>query len=178
MKTLSFQVLVARIFFLPFALLLIPLTANAEVIKTASDGFIVQQTVTVHQDKSIVFNAMTNKLGEWWDPSHSFSGDAGNMLIDKECFCERWDENLVRHLNTTIWLEGSKVIMEGGLGPLKDLGLSGTMVWSLATDEDADTTITWKYHVYGFSETDLAELATGVDGVLKGQIDRLVNHLR
>jgi hypothetical protein len=153
-------------------------TANAEVVRSTSDGFIVQQSVTVHRDRSMVFNTMTSKLGEWWDPAHSFSGDAGNMLIDQECFCERWGENLVRHLNTTIWLEDTKVIMEGGLGPLKELGLSGNMVWSLVSNEDTATTITWKYHVYGFSETDLPELATGVDGVLKEQIERLVNYLR
>jgi hypothetical protein len=153
-------------------------TAKADVIKSTDDGFILQHSVSVGHDKARVFKTMTSNVGQWWSSGHSFSGDAGNMLIDAECFCERWGDNLVRHLTTTIWMENSKVVMEGGLGPLKELGLSGTMVWSLASNDDAGTTITWKYHVYGFSETGLSELATAVDGVLKEQIDRLVNYLK
>jgi hypothetical protein len=149
----------------------------ADVIKSSDDGFIIQHSITVAHDKATVFKAMTSNVGQWWSPDHSFSGDAGNMSIDAVCFCERWGDNLVRHLDTTIWMENSKVVMEGGLGPLKELGLSGTMVWFLVSNENAGTTISWKYHVYGFSETGLAELATAVDGVLKQQIDRLVNHL-
>jgi hypothetical protein len=51
------------------------------------------------------------------------------------------------------------------------------MIWSLAPNDDAGTTVTWKYHVYGFSETSIPELAAAVDGVLKEQIDRLASHL-
>jgi len=152
--------------------------ACAELVKTADDGFIVRHSVKVANDKSMVFETMTGKVGEWWNPDHSFSGDASNMLIDADCFCERWGNNLVRHLNTEIWLEGSKVVMEGGLGPLKELGLGGTMIWSLTSIDDGGTTVTWKYHVYGFSETSVPELAAAVDGVLKEQIDRLANHLK
>ena len=152
--------------------------AYTELVKTADDGFIVQQSVNVANDKAMVFKTMTGKVGEWWNPDHSFSGDTGNMLIDTECFCERWGNNMVRHLNTEIWIESSKVVMEGGLGPLKELGLGGTMIWSLASNDDAGTTVTWIYHVYGFSETSVPELATAVDGVLKEQIDRLANHLK
>ena len=159
------------------ALLFLTNPAYAELVKTADDGFIVKHSVNIASDKAAVFTTMTGKVGEWWNPDHSFSGDAGNMLIDAECFCERWGDNLVRHLNTEIWIEDSKVVMEGGLGPLKELGLAGTMIWSLASNEDADTTVTWKYHVYGFSETSVPELAVAVDGVLKEQIDRLASHL-
>ena len=150
----------------------------AELVKSGDEGFIAQQSVDIAADKAMVFRTMTGKVGEWWNPDHSFSGDAGNMLIDLECFCERWGNNLVRHLNTEIWIEDSKVVMEGGLGPLKELGLGGTMIWSLASNDDAGTTVSWKYHVHGFSETSVPELATAVDGVLKEQIDRLANYLK
>ena len=153
-------------------------TANAEVIKSADDGFILQHEVTINRDKATVFNTMTTQLGAWWNPDHSFSSDAGNMLVDAECFCERWGANVVRHLVTATWIENSKVILEGGLGPLKELGLSGTMIWSLAQNDDAGTTVTRRYHVYGFSETGMPGLAIAVDGVLKEQIDRLAHHLQ
>ena len=151
--------------------------ACAEVVKSAADGFIIQHNVSITHDKAKVFQTMTDKVGDWWNPDHSFSGNSGNMLIDADCFCERWDGNLVRHLNTTIWLENSKVVMQGGLGPLKELGLDGTMVWSVSSAEEGGTNLSWKYYVNGFSEADLINLATVVDGVLKEQIGRLLSYM-
>lgn len=156
---------------------MISASIQADVIKSSSDGFIIQHSVIVAKDKTVVFQEMTENIGSWWNPDHSFSGNAGAMLIDENCYCERWGNNLVRHLDTTFWIENEKVVMQGGLGPLKELGLSGTMIWSLTPGEDTGTTISWKYHVFGYSETDLPGLAVAVDGVLKEQIDRLVNHL-
>ena len=151
--------------------------ASAEIVKSSADGFIIQHKVSTEHDKVKVFKTMTDKVGKWWNPEHSFSGDAGNMLIDADCFCERWGGNLVRHLDTTIWLENSKVVMQGGLGPLKELGLDGTMIWSVSSTGDGGTNLTWKYYVNGFSETDLIGLATAVDGVLQEQIGRLFSYM-
>ncbi len=160
-----------------FLTCLLAATAHAELIKPNVDGFIVQHSATVSTDTAVVCQEMTSNLGQWWSPDHSFSGDAGNMLIDSDCFCERWNGNLVRHLDTTIWIEKEKVVLHGGLGPLKELGLSGTMIWSLTPGEGAGTIISWKYHVYGYSEVDLPALAVTVDGVLKEQLGSLVGHL-
>lgn len=151
--------------------------AHADVVKSTDEGFIIQHGATVAAGKARVFRAMTGKVGKWWSPDHSFSGDAGNMLIDENCFCERWEGNLVRHLNTVAWVSNSKVVLEGGLGPLKELGLNGSMVWTLTANDDGGTTINWKYHVYGYSETDLAALSAAVDGVLKEQLGRLTLYL-
>ncbi|MBT8071889.1 MAG: hypothetical protein HKP21_01820 [Xanthomonadales bacterium] len=152
-------------------------TAQAEVAVSGSEGFISQHHATVASNKAQVFEAMTAGLGQWWSSGHSFSGDAANMRLNKQCLCERWDNSLVHHLNTEIWIENSKVVLAGGLGPLKELGLSGTMIWSLAATDDGGTDINWKYHVYGFSQADLAALADAVDGVLAEQLGRLVKHL-
>ena len=153
------------------------ITGHAEVIKSSADGFIIQHTATIAHDDTSVFKTMTGKIGKWWSPDHSFSNDAGNMLIDSDCFCERWGANLVHHLDTVAWIENSKVVMEGGLGPLKELGLSGTMIWTLVSTGDDVTAVSWKYHVYGYTETDLTDLAVAVDGVLGEQIGRLVGYL-
>jgi hypothetical protein len=83
----------------------------------------------------------------------------------------------VHHLNTEIWIENSKVVMAGGLGPLKELGLSGSMTWSLPPNEQAGTLISWNYHVYGYSETDMQSLASAVDAVLAEQLGRLADYL-
>lgn len=153
-------------------------TARAEIIQSSDKGFIIAHKVTVKTATTETFEVMTSRVGQWWSPDHTFSGDAGNMRIDKECFCERWDGNLVRHLDTVTWIKGSTVTMEGGLGPLKSLGLSGTMIWALNANGDGSTMIDWKYHVYGFSDTDLGALASAVDGVLAKQIGRLTEALQ
>jgi len=151
--------------------------AQAEILKSTAEGFIVQHSVNIASDPATVFETMTGKVGQWWSSDHSFSGSATNMLIDEQCFCERWDGNLVRHLITVVWLENSKVVMEGGLGPLKELGLSGTMIWTLTANDDATVTVDWKYHVYGYSDSNLITLATAVDGVLAEQSGRLLEAL-
>jgi hypothetical protein len=156
---------------------LLSITAHAEVLNSNDAGFISQHVMTTATDKSTAFEAMTNKVGLWWNPDHSFSGDAANMQIDAQCFCERWGSNLVHHLNTEIWIENSKVVMAGGLGPLKELGLSGMMVWSLTTNEHEQTAVNWNYHVFGYSETDMQALASAVDAVLAEQLGRLADYL-
>lgn len=153
-------------------------TAQAEVVKSDASGFIIQHTATVAKDAETVFAAMTNDVGQWWSSAHTFSSDAGNMHIDQNCFCERWDRNLVVHLDTAMWLQNSSVTMEGGLGPLKGLGLDGTMIWSLSPADDDGTTISWKYYVNGFTDTDVVELAPVVDGVLAQQIEGLAAFLQ
>ena len=158
--------------------LLVTAPIRAEVVKSTPEGFIVRQGADVNAESKRVFDAMTLEAGQWWHPDHSFSGDAGNMRIDEQCFCERWDTNLVRHMDTTIWLPGSKLVLQGGLGPLKELGLNGTMTWVLTAKPDGGTAVTWTYHVFGYSATDMAALANAVDGVLGQQLGRLVGHLQ
>jgi len=154
-------------------LLLVAFAASAELQLSRTDGFIVTQQRTVVANANEVFAGMTEGLPSWWDADHSFSGDADNLRLDRDCLCEAWGNNLVRHLDVKSWLEGDKVIMQGGLGPLQELGLHGTMIWSLAASSERETVVHWKYFVAGVSDADLLALAPVVDAVLGGQIDRL-----
>ncbi len=167
-----------RLFVCLFTVITLAGPAIGEVLKSDTGGFILQHSATVNKPPQTVFSTLTSEVGKWWNPEHSFSLDAGNMLVDQDCFCERWDGNLVVHLDTVIWMENSKVVLSGGLGPLKDLGLSGTMIWALKPIDAEQTVIAWKYYVNGFSDADLAGLAPVVDGVLAEQIGRLVDYLK
>lgn len=157
---------------------LFSIIANAELTQSTQAGFITEHSTVVSHDIKNVFSTMTHYVGSWWSSDHSFSGVAKNMQIDNNCFCERWDNNLVRHLDTVIWLENEQVVFEGGLGPLKSLGISGTMIWSLSVAEHNSTKIHWKYYVHGFSDTDMSALATAVDSVLAEQQKALTDHLK
>ena len=158
---------------IPVLLAAVMAPLNAEVVKRSSHGFVVSHTRTVPVDPGPAFERLTSGLPGWWSPAHSFSGDAANFRIDRDCFCEAWEDNLVRHLDVVAWRPGSQVVFEGGLGPLKGIGLTGTMVWSLSAAEGGEgTRVEWTYFVRGFTTADVHVLADAVDGVLAEQIER------
>ena len=152
-------------------------TAQAAIIKSSEAGFIIEHSANVDQSNTSVFSNMTDQIDQWWNPDHSYSGNSTNMTLDQQCFCERWDDNLVFHLNTLTWIKNSQVVLQGGLGPLKDFGLQGTMIWSLVAPDENSTKITWKYYVNGLTDTDLVALAPVVDAVLAEQLSRLLKHI-
>ncbi|MBU1187498.1 MAG: hypothetical protein KKC01_00550 [Gammaproteobacteria bacterium] len=78
--------------------------ASAELLVSRSDGFIIAQQRTLPANTTAVFSRMTAGLSSWWDADHSFSGDAGNLRLDRDCLCEAWGDNLVRHLDVKSWL--------------------------------------------------------------------------
>ena len=47
------------------------------------------------------FDALTDDVGRWWNPEHSYSGVAANFSIDARaggCFCERLKDGSVAHM--------------------------------------------------------------------------------
>jgi len=58
------------------------------------------------------------------------------------------------------------------LGPLQSSGVAGAMTWQL-TPHDNGTAFVLVYNVGGYAPGGLVELAAGVDGVLRAQVDRL-----
>jgi hypothetical protein len=48
--------------------------AQAEVLKTTAEGFIVRHTANIESDTATVFETMTGKVGQWWSPDHPGHG--------------------------------------------------------------------------------------------------------
>ncbi len=78
---------------LPVVLVLIGTgRARAAVVDSAQAGFLVRSEVVVHAAPDSVYRALTARIGAWWDPEHTFSGDSRNLSLDATaggCFCER-----------------------------------------------------------------------------------------
>ncbi|HPA38198.1 MAG TPA: ATPase, partial [Phenylobacterium sp.] len=55
--------------------------ARAEVVDAQPNGFESRFNVTVNAPPAAVRAAMLNIAG-WWDPSHTYSGDAKNLSLD------------------------------------------------------------------------------------------------
>ena len=129
------------------------------------------------------------KPGEWWNPEHSWSGDAKNMTITPQgggCFCERIPvgdsgnssamEGSARHAEVLQAFPMRVLRMSGGLGPLQGEPVSGILTITLK-EVPGGTRILWEYNVGGPMRYKIAEIAPAVDGVMSEQLKRLQAHL-
>jgi uncharacterized protein YndB with AHSA1/START domain len=152
------------------------LPARADVVDAAPGGFSIRIVVTVAAPATQAYRAAVERVGSWWSPDHTFSGNAANLSIDASpggCWCEKLASGGgVRHL-TVVYADPGKLIrFSGGLGPLQDMAVSGAMQWAFK-EADGRTTIEVTYKVGGYAPGGLEPLAKAVDGVLTLQIQRL-----
>ena len=74
---------------------------------------------------------------------------------------------------TVIYLQpGQQLRLSGGLGPLQELGISGTMTWKFNAKQKG-TSLDVTYSVSGYTPQGLQPFAEPVDAVLVQQIQRL-----
>jgi uncharacterized protein YndB with AHSA1/START domain len=155
--------------------------AAAEVVDSAAGGFTSRTVVTIDAPPARVYEAFTAEIVRWWDPAHTWTGDAANLRLDPRAggiFGEDLPEGgSVEHLRVLYADPGKLLRMGGGLGPLQGMAVAGALTVELAPREDGSTMLTLTYAVTGYSPAGLADLAGPVDGVLTGQIERLARYL-
>jgi uncharacterized protein YndB with AHSA1/START domain len=158
---------------------LIAVPAAAEVKSATPQGFEVTDTVTVHVPPKQAFAALAQPA-RWWDPEHSFSGDAKNFSLSLKpggCFCERLkDGGWAEHLTVTMVRPGEAIELHGALGPLRSDGAYGVLRWTVKPAEGG-ATITQSYVVGGYFREGGEHWAPLVDAVLHGQMTRLASLL-
>ena len=64
------------------ALLCLAAAANAAVVETGASGFLSTHEVTVSATPADAYKALVTEVGRWWNPAHTYSGDAANLSID------------------------------------------------------------------------------------------------
>ena len=157
-----------------FAILAAPL--RGEVIESTTAGFLVRNTAAINAPPAKVYAALTDGVGRWWDPAHTFSHDSRNLSVDAKpggCFCERLpDGGGVQHMSVVYVSPGKLLRLTGAIGPLQEAALSGTMTWNLLP-AGSGTTVELSYTVGGFRAGGFRDIASVVDGVLHGQLARL-----
>ena len=71
------------------------------------------------------------KVGRWWDEEHTYSGDARNMALDARpggCFCEKIPgKGAIEHMRVIYVSKNEVLRLSGGLGPLQESGVTGTL---------------------------------------------------
>jgi uncharacterized protein YndB with AHSA1/START domain len=155
--------------------LLLASSAAAEVTSSSPIHFDIESRVIVAAPPARAYEAL-GQIGRWWNPAHSYSGNAANMRLEPwagGCFCETLpDGGTVEHMHVVQALPGRAIRMTGGLGPLQAEALTGTLTWSLRAVPEG-TEISSVYLVSGHVRGDTGSYAAPVDAVLREQLERL-----
>lgn len=158
-------------------------SAQADTTAVSSSGFTSSFRAEIKAAPAQAWGAVI-QLPRWWNPSHTYSGNAANLSLDAQaggCMCERWRDaagasHSVQHALVVLAQEGRVLRLSGGLGPLQDMAVVGvlTIVTAAGAGAEADKHfLRMTYRVAGGAEAGLDKLAPAVDGVIGEQFKRL-----
>lgn len=154
--------------------------AHAEIVTAGPNGFNLRHTAETPNVAPTVIWAALADVAKWWDPEHTYSGDARNMAIEpyvQGCFCEKLSLYAGIEHGRIVYAQPAKLLrINGALGPLQEFGVTGVMTWQLEAAAGGSR-ITFTYNVGGFADRPLADWAPIVDEVLGGQLQRLARYV-
>ncbi len=163
-----------RLLALLVTLLALSGAARAEVVAASPGGFSLVIETPSRATPARSYEAFV-ALDQWWDPAHSYSGDADNLtleLVPGGAFLETLpDGGFVKHLEVVYLKPGEEIRLLGGLGPLQPMGLHGALTVRFEAVGSGSKTV-MIYNVTGFSGEGLEPLAPVVDAVQAGQMRR------
>ena len=152
---------------------------SGEVVDKSAGGFTLRSTAQIAAAPDRVFRALVD-IGSWWSKDHTYTGDATNMSIVAQpggCFCEELPNGLgVEHGRVVNVAPNSLLRLVAALGPLQELGVTGSMTWQIAPSGQGST-VTMTYAVGGYVAGGLDKLADPVDKVLAQQVALLKAHV-
>ena len=154
--------------------------AHAEIVSAGPSGFNIRHTAETPNVTPPVIWAALSDISKWWDPDHTYSGDARNLTLDPQvrgCFCEKLGLYAGIEHASVVYAQPAKTLrMSGALGPLQEFGVTGVMTWQIESAAGGSR-ITFTYNVGGFADRPLADWAPIVDEVLGGQLQRLTRYV-
>jgi uncharacterized protein YndB with AHSA1/START domain len=158
------------------ALVMLSAAPTQSAPQVTPNGFLVKFEVNVNAPAAKVYDALVGQIGSWWDPQHTYSGDAKNLSIDARpggCFCEKLPNGGGIEHARVIYVAPREILrLSGALGPLQASGVAGTLTWKLTSGTD-NTQLQLSYSVGGFIDGGFEKIAPLVEGVLRVQLDRL-----
>jgi uncharacterized protein YndB with AHSA1/START domain len=162
-------------------LLAAALPIHAEVKSAAADGFVILYARRVDAPPAKVYAALP-AIDRWWNPEHSYSGNAANLTLKAEaggCFCERWEDGAVEHGRVVLAMRNQLLRLQAALGPLQGRAVNGVLTFQLKPDAPSGkaTLLTLTYTVNGASASALDQSAPAVDRVLGEQFSRLARYI-
>ena len=150
--------------------------ADAEIVSAGPGGFNIRYVVDAPNVPPPTVWAALSDVAKWWDPSHTYSGEARNLRLDpvvQGCFCEKLSlYAAVEHARVIYALPAKTLRLSGAFGPLQEFGVAGSLTWQI-DPAGSGSRITMTYSVGGYADRPLSEWAPLVDEVLVSQVKRL-----
>jgi hypothetical protein len=115
-------------------------------------------------------------LPQWWDPAHSYTGDAANLSLDLApggCWCERMADGSAFDHGRTLSAVFGELRFHAPFGPLRTMATKAELIVSHPL-VDGVVTPTWTFIVEG---PGVGALAEPVDGVMGGGFARWIAHM-
>jgi hypothetical protein len=161
-------------------LMLAAVLVRAKIVDSAAGGFTVRTTLHVKAAPDVVYNKLVHNIGDWWNPMHTFSGDAHNLRIETHpggCLCEKLaNDGFTRHLEVITAMPGNRIVMIGAMGPLQTLAATGTLSVNLTSDEGG-TKMDVIYAVTGYLPKGIDNWAIPADLMVSEQFTRLQSYV-
>jgi len=151
----------------------------AEVVDKGPAGFTIKIEQRSTAAPAAVYKAFVEGLSSWWDGQHTYSGSSKNMSVEARpggCFCEIFPAGGGIEHARVIYVEPGRILrMQGSLGPLQSAGVASALTWTFEP-AGGGTTVTLTAATGGYMPGGFEKIAVLVDGVLKGQVTRLVEY--
>lgn len=149
--------------------------AAAEIISRSENAFTLRFEGETRLGPDGVADAFS-QVQQWWDPAHSYTGDAANLSLDLVpggCWCEampdgsRFDHGRVEAVAL------GEVRLHAPFGPLRTMATRAELVVTYAL-VDGVVLPSWTFIVEG---PGVGALAEPVDGVIGGGFARWIAHM-
>lgn len=154
--------------------------ARAEIVSAGPGGFNLRHVADAPNVAPPIIWAALADIAKWWDPEHTYSGDARNLSLEpfvRGCFCEKLGLYAgIEHGSVVYAMPAKTLRIQGALGPLQEFGTNGVMTWQIEP-AGGGSRITFTYSVGGYADRPLADWAPIVDEVLGGQLQRLARYV-
>ncbi len=148
----------------------------AEIVSAGPGGFNIRYVVDAPEVPAPTVWAALADVAKWWDPNHTYTGDARNLSLDpvvQGCFCEKLSlYSGVEHARVIYAMPAKVLRLSGAFGPLQEFGVAGSLTWQIEP-AGRGSRITMTYSVGGYADRPLSEWAPIVDEVLVAQAKRL-----
>jgi CBS domain-containing protein len=156
-------------------LVLVAAPASAEVVTRDPDGFTLKFSTDLQASQADL-NGAVRDLPKWWDPAHTYTGDAASLSMALEpggCWCEALADGTRFEHGRVVSIAPDRIVLRAPLGPLHAMATGAALTFSVERD-GAGTRLVMDYVVEG---PGVGAMADPVDGVMDGAFSRLVHHI-
>lgn len=147
----------------------------AEIVSRSENAFTLKFEGQTRLGPAGVADAFS-EVEQWWDPAHSYTGDAANLSLDLTpggCWCEAMPDGVLFDHGRVVSAVYGEIRLHAPFGPLRDMATRSDLIvtWPLV---GGVVTPAWTFIVEG---PGVGALAEPVDGVIGGGFARWIAHM-